>query len=279
MTREIVDAVFTVAWGAATDPGRVRTSNEDSFLAAPPVFLVADGMGGHSRGEVASRLTVSVFEQLAGRPWLGPRQLYEAVHAAATLVASLGEGLAAPGTTLTGVGLSEQDGRPYWLAFNIGDSRAYLLRGQRLEQLTVDHSRAQECLDAGEIVDEAFQHVITRALGGGSRQPPVADHWLVPAQPGDRILVCTDGLTTELSQPAIAGTLLGESDPQAAARMLVDSAVEAGGRDNVTVVVVDAVDVSARLTLDGVDDDTVTEADWGELEHDTVIAPMEGGQR
>lgn len=279
MTREIVDAVFTVAWGAATDPGRVRTSNEDSFLAAPPVFLVADGMGGHSRGEVASRLTVSVFEQLAGRPWLGPRQLYEAVHAAATLVASLGEGLAAPGTTLTGVGLSEQDGRPYWLAFNIGDSRAYLLRGQRLEQLTVDHSRAQECLDAGEIVDEAFQHVITRALGGGSRQPPVADHWLVPAQPGDRILVCTDGLTTELSQPVIAGTLLGESDPQAAARMLVDSAVEAGGRDNVTVVVVDAVDVSARLTLDGVDDDTVTEADWGELEHDTVIAPMEGGQR
>ena len=277
-----VSAVFRVNTGAATDAGRTRSHNEDSYLAAAPLFLVADGMGGHSRGAAASALVVRSFEPLAGREWVSPTDLHEAIAAAAASVATLaGEG-SAPGSTLTGVALTRADGRPCWLVFNVGDSRVYLLRDGALEQVSVDHSRRQELLEAGAPAESIAvgRNIITRALGGGSHGVPVVDQWLLPAALGDRVLVCSDGLTTEVTEMFMVATLQSSPDPQEAARALVAAALEAGGRDNVTAVVVDAVAVTGGLASD--DDDTFppgtspTLADDDTLElSDVIPAPEE----
>lgn len=251
-------------WGSATATG-ARSRNEDSFLTAPPVFLVADGMGGHTRGETASRIVVDTFNALAGRDWVTPGELQEVVRAAGRRVGDLGTGQAAPGSTVAGVALAEQYGLVCWLVFNIGDSRAYLLRDRGLEQVTVDHSRAQQLRDAGNeaAAQTAAHNVITRALGGGLAQPPTADQWLLSAVQGDRILLCTDGLYTEVSDALIAATLLAEPDPQRAATALVDAAVQAGAHDNVTVVVLDATCLGVPETgpeplgITLADDDTI----------------------
>ncbi len=147
------------------------------------------------------------------------------------------------GTTVAGVAAAPQDGDPYWLVFNVGDSRVYRLADGALEQVSVDHSVVQELRDAGRLAPHEAErhperHVITRAVGTGPL--PEADFWLLPAGPADRILLCSDGLTQELDDDAIRYLLMEQPDPQSAAEILVRAAVEAGGRDNVTVVVVDA---------------------------------------
>lgn len=250
-------AIFRATAGAATDAGRARTHNEDSYLAATPVFLVADGMGGHTRGAAASARVVRGFEPLAGRDWVSPAELHDAVTRAAASVGELAGDGPAPGSTLTGVALTRADGRPCWLVFNVGDSRAYLMRDGALEQVSVDHSRRQELLEAGTPEDSIMvgRNVITRALGGGRGGVPIVDQWLLPAAQGDRLLVCSDGLSTEVSAPLIAAILGSQPDPRDAARELVAAALEAGGRDNVTVVVVDAVEVTGGMVSD--DDDTL----------------------
>lgn len=237
--------VFEVAAGTATDPGLVRSHNEDAFLAERPIFLVADGMGGHERGEVASASAVQQFAALAGRPWVFAQDLRERATAAASVIAGLAAGRHAPGTTVAGVGLTHESGRPSWLPFNLGDSRVYLLREGELAQISVDHSRRQEMLDAG--ADPATvtvgRNIITRALGAGLRGKPRVDVWLMPAAPGDRVLICSDGLSGELTELLIAATLRANPDPGRAADALVRAALAAAGRDNVTAVVVDAVHV------------------------------------
>jgi serine/threonine protein phosphatase PrpC len=237
-----------LAWGAASHRGARRMLNEDRFLVSRSVFFVADGMGGHEAGEVASTTAVDALRPLAELDVVTPddvrTRLAVAQENVRAIVTEPGRGA---GTTVTGVVVAEQDGNPYWLVVNVGDSRTYHLSGGRLDQVSVDHSEVQEMVDAGlltpgEALTHPRRHVVTRALG--SRAEPQADFWYVPIHRHDRVLVCSDGLTGELSDERIAEVLLETPDPQGAAERLVHEAIVAGGRDNITVVVVDATGVS-----------------------------------
>jgi serine/threonine protein phosphatase PrpC len=231
-------------WGAASDIGVRRALNEDHYLAQPPIFVVADGMGGHDAGELASAEAIDALASLAGLRAVTGQQVQTCLSEAQRRIRAIetipGRGA---GTTLTGVVISEQDGVPYWLIINLGDSRTYRLAGGRLEQISVDHSEVQEMIEDGELtVIQASRHprrhVVTRALGVGSEHE--ADFWMIPIVEHDRILVCSDGLTDDVPDEQICGILLGEASPQSAADLLVVAALAAGGRDNVTVLVVDA---------------------------------------
>lgn len=241
--------------GAATDVGRVREVNEDSLLAAPPVFVVADGMGGHDGGDVASAIVVEEFARLAAEGY-DPRQGAQVV--AATLegcrrrIEAYGAeqragGLAtfSAGTTAVVALLVEDDGRPQWLLANLGDSRAYRFTAGRLDQVSVDHSVVQELVDAGAITTDAAahhpdRHVITRALG--TSDSAEADYFLLPLPAVERLVLCSDGVSGMVDDDEMAGILAGTTDPRDAADALVAAALAAGGRDNATVVVVDVVD-------------------------------------
>lgn len=238
------------SWGSATDRGLVRAVNEDALLAYPPVFLVADGMGGHDAGDVASRLAVEEFAQLAGRPHATSDDVHTCFTRTAERIRETLDGRPC-GTTVAGVAVAEHEGSSYWLVFNVGDSRVYRWVDGVLRQISVDHSVVQEMLDSGEI--DAGQarthperHVLTRALGSGAAPEP--DYWMIPAGPHDRLLVCSDGLTGELPDAVIAGVLGELADPQDAAQELVRLAVEAGGHDNVSTVVVDVATAHAGDT-------------------------------
>jgi serine/threonine protein phosphatase PrpC len=245
----------TVVYGSATDPGLRRRINEDSHIAAEPLFLVADGMGGHHAGEIASATVIEEFAALAGRPSLDIHDVRGALAAARRRVEALppGEGAGA-GTTLSGVVIADVDGEGYWLAINLGDSRTYRLSEGEFEQVSVDHSVVQELIDAGQLDPAAAsrdtrRNVITRAIGAGSDGD--ADYWLIPAEAGDRILVCSDGLSSELDHETIHAILVGERHPQSAATRLVHEAMVRGGRDNITALVVDATAVSSRASRPG----------------------------
>lgn len=230
-------------YAAGSHPGRVRTVNEDSSLVAPPVFLVADGMGGYERGDVASRLVVESFEPLAARHDVQPGDVEAAIAVAQRNVAALAAELSsAPGSTLVAAAHVLEDGRGYWLLANIGDSRAYLFSDGVLDQVSKDHSVVQELIDAGEITQEEAlghpeRHVVTRAIGALTDSE--ADFALVPAPAGSRLLLCSDGLTSEISDTAIFHILSEGMSPHNTVKTLIDAAVAAGGHDNVSVVVVD----------------------------------------
>ncbi len=229
--------------GVATAQGR-RPRNEDSVWAADGAYLVADGMGGHEAGQAASRTAIGVLRGLCeGAP--GPDEARRTVRAAHAAVRDLPSTTGRrPGTTATGVVLTEHGSTPCWLVVNVGDSRTYRMAGGVLEQVTLDHSEVAELVASGIVgADEASRHprrhVVTRVLGGGStRVEP--DVWLLPVSPGDRMLVCSDGLTDELSDARIQAELRAEGAAQPAADRLVAAALAAGGRDNVTAIVVDA---------------------------------------
>ncbi len=258
-------------WAAESDRGRRRAVNEDSFVAAPPLFLVADGMGGHDAGAQASQAAVEGFRSLVGRASVSVDDVQEAFAMAARAVGEIETVRSAAGTTLAGIALSEQGDVAYWLVLNIGDSRIYRLFGDVLEQVSVDHSAVQVLIDRGEITaadaeTHAQRNVVTRAVGAGSIAAP--DYWLLPARSAERFLVCSDGLSKELSFTAIRDVLVGEESPQAAATRLLYEALRNGGRDNITVVVVDARLVGdddtptlpSAIISDDVDEDTVPRA-------------------
>lgn len=259
-------AAMVVSAGSATHPGMRRALNEDAHLACAPVFLVADGMGGHEAGERASAAVIAEFSRFIGRPSLALDDIRQALSRARAAVEELstgGNGRA--GTTLSGVAVSSVDGMGYWLALNIGDSRTYRLAGGALEQISVDHSVVQELIESGELTPEAAftdrrRNIITRAIGASSVGE--ADYWLFPAEMGDRMLVCSDGLSSELTDARIREVLVSEPDPQTAAGVLVDEAVRAGGRDNISAIVVDAVLVASRPGIP-------MEADDGDIDADT----------
>jgi PPM family protein phosphatase len=229
---------------AATDRGRVRVVNEDSYVAAPPLFLVADGMGGHAYGDRASQEAAGILERaLSGDRPVTPETVLTAVQDANRTVQSIGGDIVA-GTTIAGIVLVQDrpSADPYWMAFNVGDSRIYRWDGEALVQLSVDHSAVQELLDGGEIsVFEAVHHpdrnVITRALGAAGELDP--DVWLLPAAGVHTYLLCSDGLTKELGDDAIAA-VLREAPTGGVTDRLIAAALDAGGADNVTVVVVTA---------------------------------------
>ena len=222
--------------------------NEDALLAYPPVFLVADGMGGHDAGDLASRIAVEEFAQLAGQPFASSDDVHACFARTSTRIRTEFTRGRRGGTTVSGIAVTEHDGGWYWLVFNVGDSRVYRWSASRLEQVSVDHSVVQELLDAGELAPadarrHPERHVLTRALGTG--EPPEPDYWLLPAGADDRLLICTDGLTRELADDEIAQVLGASDDPQEAAAQLVQHALERGGRDNVSVVVVDVATAPA----------------------------------
>ncbi|MBU4214869.1 MAG: protein phosphatase 2C domain-containing protein [Actinobacteria bacterium] len=240
------------SWGSATDRGTVREVNEDAVLTYPPVFLVADGMGGHDAGDLASRIAVEEFAQLAGQDRATGDDVRDCFdRTSARIRAEFTHGRQG-GTTVAGVALTRDEGGQFWLVFNLGDSRVYRWTVRGLEQVSVDHSVVQELMDSGVLTREEAdrhpeRHVLTRALGTDG--PPEPDYWLLPANDGDRLLLCTDGLTRELGAADIAAVLGTRVDPQTAAVALVDEALSRGARDNVTVVVVDVVDESADPML------------------------------
>lgn len=232
-----------VSHGAATHPGLRGRANEDAYLAAAPIFLVADGMGGHEAGARASAAVIAEFQQFVGAASVANADVRAAVARARQRVDELASPQRAAGTTLAGVVLAQVGGAGYWLTVNIGDSRTYRWARGVLEQVSVDHSVVQELVDAGEMdAETAARHSrrneITRAIGAGSVGE--ADYWMLPAEGGDRILVCSDGLSTELDDDRIARILGEEREPQDAATRLVHEALLHGGRDNVTVIVIDA---------------------------------------
>jgi len=235
---------LSLDWSGRTDVGRRRAHNEDSYLAEAPLFVVADGMGGHSAGDVASAAVVDRLHELTDRPSVDEAAVEAALQRATEDIAVAAEGTElGVGTTATGAFLSEgEHGELRVTVFNVGDSRVYSFSEDVLTQVTVDHSVVQEMVAAGILhPDDAERHpdsnVITRAVGFDPDPRP--DYWHLPLRAGLRLLVCSDGLTKELSTRHIAAVLAAVEGADDAARTLVDAAVDAGGRDNVTAVVVD----------------------------------------
>ncbi len=233
----------SLMWGARSDVGCVRPHNEDSYLVQSPLFCVCDGMGGHAAGEVASSIAVETIAKMAPHE-ADPARLaasVEAANAAIIEAAANGLGKAGMGCTATAAYV---EGNTIAIA-HVGDSRAYLLHEGTLIRVTRDHSYVEELVDAGEITaDEARVHpnrsVITRALG--SDPAMYADHFAVAIEEGDRLILCSDGLSSMIPDSDIENIATQSSTAQICVDNLVDAALAAGGSDNVTVIAVDVVD-------------------------------------
>ena len=231
-----------VRWAAVTDQGHVRSNNQDAYYAGDRLLVVADGMGGMAAGDVASRLAVDAMLSLDVA--IGNDDQMDALHKAlevanGRIAEKVAEdpALQGMGPTLTAVIFS---GDRAALA-HVGDSRAYLLRDGRLNQLTKDDTYVQMLVDQGLLrPEEAGSHprraVVTQALQG---EPVSPSYGIVEPEPGDRWLLCSDGLTTVVSPEEIEAELLARPGPQEAAEGLVRLALEGGGPDNVTVIVAD----------------------------------------
>lgn len=241
--------------GAATLVGQVRSANEDAHLVADDLVAVADGMGGHRAGEVASAATVQVLETMVGHRSLA--DLVLAVHMANRTIndrAADDDDLRGMGTTVCVVGVVDEDGE-HVAVLNVGDSRVYLSADGELRQLTEDHSLVETLVREGRITPEEAEvhpqrNVLTRALGVEALV--VVDAWLLAPRDGDRLLLCSDGLFNELDDGRIAALLAEADEPAETARRLAAEADDAGGRDNITAVVVDVLDVGrGPEALDG----------------------------
>lgn len=236
-------ASATLAWGSRSDVGLVRGHNEDSFLVQAPLFAVCDGMGGHAAGEVASSIAVSTIAEKA--PAGADDVLLGVAVEAANTAVMLGaeQGVGKPGMGCTASCCLIEEGR--MAIAHVGDSRIYLLRHGSLVRVTHDHSYVEELVDSGQITaDEARTHpsrsIITRALG--SDPDMYADHFSLEVSNGDRVILCSDGLSSMIADSQIEALAVSSATPQQAADNLVAAALTAGGLDNVTVVVVDVVD-------------------------------------
>ena len=300
-----MSAPLVIRSGGVTDRGLRRESNEDALIITDTVCAVADGMGGHESGEVASALCVATlgsselfsledfrdYRIVEPEPGLDvsrfratidrqlrldpdvPDEALEAVRRLRSVLWEADRAIQAQcgtraGTTVTGAWLVCIAGQWLWLVFNVGDSRTYELTGPGVgrptdpdlqagvRQLTVDHSEVQYLVSIGQLTPaQALVHprrnVITRALGTGQVWEP--DVIVVPARPGQRLLMCSDGLTGELSPAHIARVLHSVQHPKEAADVLLQAALRTGGRDNVTLIVADVLRADDPLagTADG----------------------------
>ncbi len=237
------------AWGGAPDLGHRRQGNPARQHAVPPRVAVADGMGGHAAGDLASRAVVTRLGAASHDGFVTPAAIGLALAQASHDIAHLeGTSLTGAGTTVTGLALTVSGEDPYFAVFNVGDSRVYRFLDGEFEQVTVDHSVVQELVDSGAITRRQAEthpdsNVITRAIG--FNEPPMPDYWMMSIEPGLRLVACSDGLSKELEEERIQALVAAGSPADATARALVQSALEAGGRDNVTVVVVDVIEVEA----------------------------------
>ena len=227
-----------------TDPGKVRKNNEDSLLTGEgrdeTLFVVADGIGGFEAGEVASSIAVDVLKELPSS-----ESLEDAIREAnrRILAASRSdEKLSGMGTTVVAARFSEKNREPVIEVSHVGDSRAYLMRGGELKPVTEDHSLVAELVRSGDLTRaQASEHpqknLITRALG--AEDTVEVDTAVLPVEPHDRFVLCSDGLTDMITEEGLREILASSSNPEKVARSLVHAALDAGGADNVTVVVID----------------------------------------
>lgn len=246
----------TLEHHGATNQGEARANNEDSLLvgAGPDgrLFAVADGIGGHEAGEVASGIATAVFEDLSP-----VTPLESAASRADRLISACQDDreFAGMGTTVVALRFFETGETTLGAEIvHVGDSRAYLLRDGRLEKLTEDHTLAAQLARAGPgdpatapggavVPAPPRPNILARALGSGDAR---ADHRTLEVRPADRLLLCSDGLTDALDEPALLAILTRESEPERATRSLLAAASEAGALDDVTAVVVDVVDRQAQ---------------------------------
>lgn len=274
-----VEAVLD--WAGVTHRGRKRDVNQDALLTAYPLFVVADGMGGHIGGEIASASTVDRLQRMVGKGDVSPEAIEKALVKAVRDIGKHPETTdEGTGTTVTGVYLDITDEDATWVALNIGDSRVYLQRDDALSQVTTDHSLVQELVAAGRLSpEEAENHpygnVITRAVGPSEGAVP--DYVRLDVRDGDRFVICSDGLTKELTDYGILHFLRLHPEPEAAVNAMLEAALENGGRDNITIVVLN-VSVPGQRTAeaDAAGDDTATDVIPVVAPADDAEAP-EGG--
>jgi protein phosphatase len=282
---------LSIRTGAASDSGLVRESNEDSYVANHRVFVVADGMGGHQAGEVASALAITTLLDRLGE---GAESMDVVVAAVVEANAAIFHGAHTKleqrgmGTTVTGmVILPGNDQRDTAMAmFNVGDSRVYLWRDNSLRRATIDHSYVQELVATGHITEDEARHhprrnIVTRALG---IEPHVrVDTWQLRPHTGDRYILCSDGLVDEVTDHDIAAVVMANDDPQALSEALVAKANANGGRDNTTVVVVDILegyapngdgDLLGSLLWAGADEPSLVDADPPTEQLPATLAPV-----
>ena len=266
--------MLELAWAARTHTGHRRTRNEDRVLARPGLFAVADGMGGHAAGDLASKWAVEALNIAAAAPTVTRLAVLEAVRDADDRLRRFAfrqrQGI---GTTICALAVTDGSGsRERFGLLNVGDSRAYRLRDGRLDLLTHDHSVVQELLDAGTITaDEARRHperhVVTRSLGADDHLE--IDWWGIDPEVQDRYLLTTDGLTKEVDDDHIRAIVESVRDTGDAADALIHAALAGGGRDNVSVIVIDVVLVDQRVAPFGVPDP---------LDGDTTPCPTRGSR-
>ena len=271
-----------------TDVGRQRNANEDAYFDSDPVYAVADGMGGARAGEVAAKNAVDEIAGLGGEEAVSEKELAQAVEAANTRIHELSrqdEALAGMGTTVTAISVGERE-----IAIaHVGDSRAYRLREDELERLTHDHSLVDEMVRAGKLTpEEAEVHpqrsIITRALGP---EPSVeVERMTYPARAGDVYLICSDGLTTMVPEDGLAAILRARSSLKQASTELVRAANEAGGRDNITVVLLMLGEEGEERASEDASQATMVAGEPGSLRAEDVraavgadapVAPPEAG--
>ena len=241
-----------IRWGALSDTGSLRVQNEDAMLAQEGLFVVADGMGGHNAGEVASAMAIKILRSAQAKGITDAKDLNTAIkevneqifNAATDNSDQRGMGTTITALVITPTNKQTDNSDKSATVANIGDSRTYLLRGGEFRQVSVDHSYVQELVSEGLITrEEARTHIrrniVTRALG---IEPTVGvDTWTLPLIVGDRYVLCSDGLVDEVSDDDIEACLKINSDPQETAVELVAMANRNGGRDNITVIVVDVM--------------------------------------
>ncbi|GAA5039566.1 PP2C family protein-serine/threonine phosphatase [Microbacterium fluvii] len=234
---------ITLSWAAATHTGRRREANQDAVLASYPLFVVADGMGGHIGGEIASTSTIDRLRSVVQAGQVNAKAIEKALARAVKDIAARPDVTDdGTGTTVTGVFLDTAGDQAHWVTLNIGDSRVYLERDGTIVQVTTDHSVVQELIASGKLSpEEAENHpygnVITRAVGPSDSVTP--DYVRLDVVDGDRFVICSDGLTKELTDYGIRHFLDENADPAAAVDAMMEAALENGGRDNITIIVLD----------------------------------------
>lgn len=240
MSFKITKSNVPRSYAARTDVGKVREHNEDSYLLKSPLFVVADGMGGHEAGEVASKIAVDTMEA-EGPKSTSPEALAKSVLKANEAIiegAKNGTGKPGMGTTITAAFVYGDN----VVIAQVGDSRAYLLHEGELQRITRDHSLVADLIEQGRLTEaEARFHpqrsVITRALGSDPNMQP--DLYTLKVTEGDRLMLCSDGLSSMITDDAIETLLKTEATPKEACDALVEEALDAGGLDNVSVIVID----------------------------------------
>lgn len=248
---------------AASDVGLRRQINEDSYLARFPVYLVADGMGGHQAGDLASAAVVAAMDSsIPGDDFASMTVLAEALNHTARTLSDFGMQAGNPGSTMSGLVLSTHRASPCLRVFNVGDSRTYAYSQGRFWQITQDHTELEELrrtgiLDTLDPSEHPSRSILTRALGAGFSPFIPIDQHILPVYAGDRYIVCSDGVSGEVDPGIIESAVRYTDDPQELANNLISFSLQAGGKDNATVIVLDILEAEGTYSALVSEDSTI----------------------